>query len=39
MEVVAFPSTWQEMVQFLIEEGFAVIEKHRTHFEGERHRQ
>jgi hypothetical protein len=30
MEVVGFPCTWQEVLQFLVEEGLNVIEKHRT---------
>jgi hypothetical protein len=29
MEAVGFPCTWQEVLQFLIEEGLNVIEKDR----------
>jgi hypothetical protein len=29
MEAVGFPCSWQEVLQFLIEEGLNVIEKHR----------
>jgi hypothetical protein len=29
LERVGFPASWQEMLQFLIEQGLNVIEKHR----------